>query len=88
MEAGSLVSLAICMAFAAVFVLGARFMILESMSKVYCNCGHEFNEHNIVPKGYSPGPQHSDGTCKKCSCKEFKKNPKDKRNSPPVKFFP
>lgn len=88
MEADSLIHLALSMAFAVVFVLGGRFIILEGLSKAYCKCSHEYNEHNIVPKGYASEPKYSDGTCKECSCKEFKKNEKDKRNTPPTKFFP
>lgn len=65
-------------------------MILESVSKAYCDCSHEYNEHRVVPPSYNPtgNPTLGDHACKICGCRKFKKNDKDKRNTPPVKFFP
>lgn len=73
---------------AAIGILGGRYILLEGLSKFYCMCGHEYNEHNIVPKGYAFTKEQSDGTCKECNCKEWRENKKDKRNSPPTKLFP
>lgn len=73
---------------AAVFMFGGRYIILDSQSRAYCECRHEYNEHNIIPQGYTTNSEHSSGTCKLCRCKQWKKNDKDKRNTPPVKFFP
>lgn len=86
-----LLSLGICMVFSAFFVLGARYIILDGTAKSYCDCGHEFNEHNVVPKGYISREDHmkfSDRSCKICGCKLYKRNDKDKRNTPPPTFFP
>jgi hypothetical protein len=75
---------------AAFIILGVRMVLLEAASKAYCKCRHEFNEHNIVPAYYAPigVTKYSDETCKLCSCKKYTKNEDDKRNTPPVKFFP
>lgn len=68
--------------------IGARFIIREAMAKAYCECRHEFNEHVIIPRGFVLDSEIPKGEpCKFCSCKHYKRNPKDPRNTPPVKFF-
>jgi hypothetical protein len=68
-----------------------RYLYLDAQAKAYCRCGHEYNEHNIVPKGRGYVPiesTHSNEACKLCVCKKYRLNERDKRNTPPVKFFP
>lgn len=73
---------------AGIGVLGARFIIKESMAKAYCDCFHEFNDHWVAPRGYLSAIEYPKlDTCKICSCKKYNKNEKDKRNSPPTKFW-
>lgn len=69
-------------------IMGARYIIREFFSKAYCRCGHEYNEHNIVPKsrGYAE-KEYSNEACRVCSCRKWAKNEKDKRNTPPVRFW-
>ena len=88
-EARLIASLFWCLAAAAI-MFGGRYIILDSQTKAYCDCGHEYNEHNIVPegRGYIASKEQSNGHCKLCGCWKYKKNDKDKRNTPPVKFFP
>ncbi len=68
-------------------IMGARWIVREARAKVFCNCGHEFNEHWVIPAGYRVVEAPKTEACKVCNCKRFKKNPADKKNSPPVKFW-
>lgn len=66
-------------------IMGIRYFIRDSQSKSYCNCRHEWQEHYIVPIGMK-NPMDAE-VCKECSCKAFKRNDKDKRNTPPISFW-
>lgn len=63
-----------------VLIVGAAWLVNEARAKAYCICGHEFNEHWVVPAGMK-NPMESE-KCKVCVCKSYRKNDKDKRNTP------
>ena len=68
---------------AGVGVFGVWHILYESLAKAYCICGHEFNQHYVLPRGHKPefyGIPAGE-PCKVCSCKKFRKNDKDSRNS-------
>jgi hypothetical protein len=62
-----------------VFILGARYIILDSLSKAYCICDHEYNEHYVVPRGMINLMETE--KCKVCGCRAYRKNDRDSRNS-------
>ena len=69
-------------------IMGARWIIRESLYKAYCRCEHEFNEHWVKARGHSYTLEWPTvEKCKKCSCQAYKKNEKDPRNSLPVRFW-
>lgn len=88
METNALVYSIVAMAFAFIFVMGARWIIRESLAKAYCKCEHEFNQHWVRARGHIYPPEYpAVEKCRECSCQAYKKNDKDKRNSPPVEFW-
>ncbi len=64
---------------AAAIILGVAYLVKDYNSKEYCVCGHEYNEHWVTPRGMI-NPLGGD-QCKLCKCKNYNKNPVDKRNT-------
>lgn len=59
-------------------IIGVKFIIKDAMSKAYCICKHEFNEHYVTPYGFT-NPKDTE-KCRICGCLAFRKNEKDPRN--------
>lgn len=88
METSPLVALAICLFISYSIVFFGRYIILEIMARSYCSCGHEFNDHWVVPKGYGYLAEHSSEKCKICKCKKFTRDENNPKTTPPIKFWP